>query len=256
MDHTLPLAARLPSRRIFEDDWRARPTPEHPFSVVLIHGTGVTKGDWMELGEDLRTLGYAVFAPDFGYRSTTLVEESTAQVAAYLDVVLQITGAQKLILVGHSQGGIIARRWLHHLGGAQYTHQLVCLGVPNHGTTHGGVMSPLGKSKRGGAVLDTLIQGFFGQSGFQMLNDSDIITALNARGETCKGVHYSCITTLSDRIIQPVESCFLLGANNLYVQDMDSKIFVSHEDLPHHPLVREMVVDEIVAAEPQLPHEA
>ncbi|GGG81509.1 esterase/lipase family protein [Corynebacterium pelargi] len=249
MNHTLPISARLPARGLFEDDWRARPSKQHPYPVILIHGTGVTKGDWMELGQDLREEGYAVFAPDFGFRSTVLVEESTEQVAAYIHAVLTVCEAKKVILVGHSQGGIIARYWMHHLGGARHTHHLISLAAPHHGTLHGGVMNPLSKTKRGSEVMDSLISGFFGQSGFQMLKDSELIQALNAKGETLEGVHYSCIATRTDSIIQPVESGFLDGARNIYLQQVDRNAIVRHEDLPYDPRSRQLVLAEITRLE-------
>ncbi|WP_081358011.1 esterase/lipase family protein [Corynebacterium diphtheriae] len=130
VQHHLPLSARLPARGIFEDDWRDRPSKRHPYPVILIHGTGVTKGDWMELGHALRSLGYAVWAPDFGMRSTAAVAESAAQVGAYIDAVLTVTEAKKAIVVGHSQGGILARYWMHNLGGADKVSHLISLAVP------------------------------------------------------------------------------------------------------------------------------
>ncbi|WIM73253.1 hypothetical protein QP028_06975 [Corynebacterium suedekumii] len=48
-----PLGARLPARGHVEDDWRARPTAERPWPVILIHGTGDTNGIWEKLA--LRT---------------------------------------------------------------------------------------------------------------------------------------------------------------------------------------------------------
>lgn len=253
----LPLSARIPSRRIFEDDWRARPTPSHPYPVILIHGTGVTKGDWMELGADLRSSGYAVFAPDFGLRATAPVVESATQVSAYIQAVLQVTAAEKVVLVGHSQGGILARYWMHHLNGARHTHQLICLSVPNHGTTSGGVAASLLRTNRAQTMMGSMIQGVFGPAGPDMLEHSEVIAKLNADGETLPGVHYTCIATHADSVISPIESCFLDADNpettvrNMYVQDRDKRAFVLHEDMPRDKRVRSMVTEEIARHEPQ-----
>ncbi|CAB0785141.1 esterase/lipase family protein [Corynebacterium diphtheriae] len=247
----LPLSARLPARGIFEDDWRDRPSKRHPYPVILIHGTGVTKGDWMELGHTLRSLGYAVWAPDFGMRSTAAVAESAAQVGAYIDAVLTVTKAKKAIVVGHSQGGILARYWMHNLDGANKVSHLISLAVPHHGTSHGGMMSPLGRTPRGTAVIDSLITGFFGASGFEMLHDSELIAQLNEHGDTLPQVHYSCIATRSDTIIQPIESCFLHGklVRNIYAQAVSKHAIILHEDMPHDPRVRRLVIAEIERVE-------
>lgn len=232
----LPMSARVPATGIFEDDWRARPTDERPYPVILIHGTGVTKSDWRILGPQLREAGFAVFAPDFGNRSTAKVAESSSQVAAYIDAVLTVTGAEKVIVVGHSQGGIIARYWMHHLGGAEKIHQLVCLGVPNHGTDPRRSHSPL---------VSGIISNWFGPSGFEMLRESPLIKELNDAGQCLPGIRYSCITTRSDVIIIPPESCFLIGARNLYVQDTHPRSVVLHENMPTDRRVCEMVLTEL-----------
>nr|WP_311518734.1 alpha/beta fold hydrolase [uncultured Corynebacterium sp.] len=118
---TLPLGARIKPRGIFEDDWSARPTPERPWPVILIHGTCDTKGIWQLLGTQLREDGWAVFAPDYGNRATQPIPESSQQLGSYIDAVLNVTGAEKAILVGHSQGGLVsplldAHRWRRRKG--------------------------------------------------------------------------------------------------------------------------------------------
>lgn len=78
-----------------------------------------------------------------------------------------------------------------------------------------------------------------------MLKDSELIQALNAKGETLEGVHYSCIATRTDSVIQPVESGFLDGARNIYLQQVDRNAMVLHEDLPYDPRARQLVHAEI-----------
>ncbi len=155
---SLPMLARIRSRGLFEDDWRARPTEDRPWPVVLVHGTGSTKGDWQDLGADLRRDGWAVFAPEFGQRATGSVAESSAQIGAYIDTVLLATGASKVIVVGHSQGGVLLRYWMRVLGGASKVKHMVSLAVPNHGTTMGGIVSPLIRNNRGESVVNSVVQ--------------------------------------------------------------------------------------------------
>ncbi len=247
MPKSRPLVARIPTAAVFEDDWRVRVSPTHPCPVILIHGTGDTKACWAALGADLRTLGYAVFAPDFGNRSTDAVAESSDQIGAYIDAVLTVTGARKAILVGHSQGGILVRYWMHHLGGVNKVHQLICLGVPNHGTTPAGYLPDSVRTSGVERGLQQIISEWFGPSGFELLTNSPLIDALNAEGDCHPGVHYSCITTKNDAIITPVESCFLDGAHNIYVQDVFKRAVVMHEDMPRNKHVRSIVVDEITS---------
>ena len=46
------------------------------------------------------------------------------------------TGAAKVDLVGHSQGGMMPRDYLKNLGGAAVVDDLVALSPSNHGTTN------------------------------------------------------------------------------------------------------------------------
>ena len=138
-----PLAAQFGRRGVFEDDWRARPTDDHPWPVILIHGPGHAKGVWEQLGTELREQGWATFAPDYGYRATSALSDSLDQLQAYIDTVLKITGARRAILIGHSQGGLLATLLSFRL--PEQIKHVVCLAAPNHGTSLGGIAKGLTK---------------------------------------------------------------------------------------------------------------
>jgi triacylglycerol esterase/lipase EstA (alpha/beta hydrolase family) len=53
--------------------------------------------------------------------------------------VLTATGAAKVDIVGHSQGGMMPRYYIRFLGGAATVHTLVGLAPSSHGTTIGGL---------------------------------------------------------------------------------------------------------------------
>ncbi|PRQ11498.1 lipase [Corynebacterium sp. 13CS0277] len=233
----------LPTRGWFEDDWRARPDRRRPWPVVLIHGTTVSNGDWLELGAGLRRQGWAVFAPAYGHRATNRVADNAAEVAAYCEQVLHATGAEQLIMVGHSQGGLVARAaHAHH--GIPLKH-LVCLATPNHGTTLGGMLSGRVTSERRAAQMRQLIDRFFGPAGQDQIEGSEFLTSLNAAGETLPGTSYTCIATRTDTTVVPAESCFLDGANNMWVQDYYPRALVLHEQMPFDRRVRSLVIGDI-----------
>ena len=246
---SLPLLARARHRGLFEDDWRARITPERPWPVILVHGTGTTKGDWQELGADLRRDGWAVFAPDFGTRATGPVRASAEQVGAYVDAVLGATGAEQAILVGHSQGGVVARYWMRVLGGYPKVRHLVSLACPHHGTTVGGVVSPLLKTNRGEAVAQSVVQSWFGGAGLELITGHETIEKINEGGDLDPGVTYTNIATHFDTVIQPPETCFLTAEDpgdahrirNLWVENLDSDAVVLHPNMPFDHRVRALV---------------
>ncbi|AIT59965.1 lipase [Corynebacterium doosanense CAU 212 = DSM 45436] len=242
---SLPLIARLRPRGHTEDNWTARPSEGRPWPVILVHGTGDTPGVYQEMAHELRGDGWAVFAPGYGQRATRPLQESAHNVGAYIDAVLKETGAEKAIVVGHSQGGLVVRYWMRFHGGAAKVHHLVCLATPNHGTTMGGVISPLIKSKLAEDLVDSLVKSWFGPAGFQQVIGSPFIEALNDGGDLDEEVEgYTCIATRSDSVIQPPETCFLKGENvrNLWVQDLEPRAVILHEDMPRDKRVRRLVM--------------
>ena len=54
---------------------------------------------------------------------------------------LAATGAAKVDLVGHSQGGMMPRYYIDFLGGASTVEKLVALAPRNNGTTLDGITS-------------------------------------------------------------------------------------------------------------------
>jgi triacylglycerol esterase/lipase EstA (alpha/beta hydrolase family) len=56
------------------------------------------------------------------------------ELGRFVDAVLGATGARKVSLVGHSQGGMMPRWYVTFLGGASKVDDLVGLAPSNHGT--------------------------------------------------------------------------------------------------------------------------
>ncbi|MDK8718754.1 triacylglycerol lipase [Corynebacterium pseudodiphtheriticum] len=265
----LPLGARFKPRGVFEDDWSARPSANKPWPVILIHGTVDTKDVWQELGTELRADGWCVFAPDYGKRGTAAMEESAVQLGAYIEAVRTITGAEQVILIGHSQGGLLARYWMRTSGQARYVKHLVSLGAPNHGTTMGGILSPLVTNNLTENIMHSLIHRWFGPVGFQQITGSEIFAVFNddgarntddnggrntdddgassthGSGELEDGVDYTCIASRQDTVVQPPETCFLNGpahqVRNVWVQDIIPRANVQHQDLPMNKHVRAII---------------
>lgn len=243
---SLPLGARLKPRGLYEDDWAARPSKDYPWPVVLVHGTSDTNGAWELLANDLRTQGWCVFAPAYGHRATDPVEQSAAQVGSYVEAVLAVTGAEQAIVVGHSQGGLVLRYWMSQLGGGDKVKHMICLAAPNHGTTLGGIVSPLMTNKMTANVVDSLVRVWFGPVGFQQVVGSEVIRKTNEHGDLVPGVTYTCIATRSDAVIQPPETCFLEGSpdvvDNIWVQSLEPGAQVMHEMLPMDIRSRKLVM--------------
>ena len=124
------------------NDWKCRPTAAHPEPVVLVHATGVNLGaNWVALSPMLKNAGYCVFAFNYGFTGLSLnrigglgeISASAATMKAFVDQVLATTGASKVDVVGHSQGGMMPSYYIKRLGGASKVRTLGALAQnPRH----------------------------------------------------------------------------------------------------------------------------
>ena len=117
------------------NDFACVPDARHPHPVVLVHGTfGDMTVSWNALSPALVAEGYCVFALDLVRRGSAPVDESAAKLAAFVDEVLARTGAAKVSLVGHSQGGMLGRYYVRYYGGLDKVDDVVGLAPSSHGT--------------------------------------------------------------------------------------------------------------------------
>jgi triacylglycerol lipase len=187
-----------------------RPTAEHPYPVVLLHGiTGDRTISWPVLGPALARDGYCVFAVDYGQRGTQPMEQSAPGIAAFVDAVLAATGATKVAIVGYSEGGLIARYYLRFLGGVSKVSELVGIAPPNHGTSH--PLFPLLAATTGCTVCAEAVPG------------SAFLQRLNDGGEVLPGIDYTVIATSHDDLVIPYRTAMLDGpaeqVTNVVLQD-------------------------------------
>ena len=202
------------------DNWSCQPAAAHPDPVILVHGTLANMDDnWQAASPLLANHGYCVYAFNYGGASpaspvqgTGDIAASAAQLAAFVDTVLAKTGAAKVDLVGHSQGGMMPRYYINDLGGAAKVNDLVALAPSNYGTTLDGLTrlaSLLGVS---GEINGTLSEAC--QACVQQEQGSAFLAGLNA-SPTAAGVRYTVIETAGDQVITPYRNAFLPAAPNV-----------------------------------------
>ena len=192
------------------NDWSCTPTAEWPEPVVIVHGTF---GDRKSLLDDLSSAmvdeGFCVFSLDYGNRGTGDIATSAQQLKKFVAKVLDATGAAKVSMVGHSQGGMMPRYYVKFLGGATHVDDLVGLSPSNHGTTVvGDPSNPLT-----GALCPSCAQQAAG---------SPFLTRLNRGDETPGAVSYTQVTTRYDEVVVPYTSAYLAAGprtTNVTIQD-------------------------------------
>ncbi|MFF3564158.1 esterase/lipase family protein [Streptomyces sp. NPDC002574] len=219
------------------NNWSCKPSAAHPRPVVLVHGTfGNSIDNWLGLAPYLVARGYCVYSLDYGqlpgvpvFYGLGPIAASSQQLSDYVDRVLTATGAAKVDIVGHSQGGMMPRYYMKFLGGAAKVNALVGIGADNHGTDLNGLLNLLPYFPGAADAIDGLLpQGLTDQ-----MAGSAFLAKLNAGGDTLPGVHYTVISTRYDEVVTPYTSQFLSGpdVHNVVLQDLCSL------DLSEHVLI-------------------
>ncbi|MCW3020315.1 MAG: secreted lipase [Solirubrobacterales bacterium] len=206
-----------------------RPSPAHPYPVVLVHGTAEDEGsNWVSLAPLLANNGYCVYAFNYGETSLSLsgrvdalnyIQSSAQELSGFINSVLSKTGAPKVDIVGHSQGGMMPNYYLKFLGGASKVNLLVGLAPSNHGTTVDGLTTLL-EQIPGSSLLGGLLAVIGAPAIPQQLVGSAFETHLFTGGDTVPGPRYVVIETTHDEIVTPYTNAFLSGANvtNITIQ--------------------------------------
>jgi triacylglycerol esterase/lipase EstA (alpha/beta hydrolase family) len=242
------------------NNWSCRPSAAHPRPVILVHGTfGDMSDSWQALSPLLVDNGYCVFALNYGAANGSGalgvygvgdITQSAAQLATFVDQVLAATGAKKVDMVGHSQGGMMPRYYIKFLGGAAKVHTLVGLAPSNHGTTLEG--------------LSTLSAEFPDSSQFtgsacaacaQQEAGSSFLANLNAGGDTVPGVDYTVIESEYDEVVTPYTSAFLSGPHvtNITLQNQCPLDFGEHLSMPYDHIADTDVLNALDPAQQQTP---
>lgn len=205
--------------------------------VVIVAGTFVDQGladvGYAALAARLRAEGYEVSI--FGLPGNGLgpIEDTAAALAQHVEGLRASTGAARVDLIGHSQGGLVARYYIEYLGGVGEVDSNIGLGVPNNG----------------GVVANLL--GLFGPLCFdachQMMIGSSFLAELNAGDDSVGDVRYTNIATVYDEFVVPYTSAFMSPADgnvvNVTVQSQCWLRFVGHLGLALDGAVFSGVVD-------------
>lgn len=213
---------------IGSNDWSCQPTAQRPTPVVLVHGTFGDRRSLLDrISGTLKSRGYCVYSLDYGNRATGPIEESAAQLSTFVDKVLASTGAPKVSMVGHSQGGMMPRYYIKNLGGAGKVDDLVGLAPSNHGTYNSAALAPLAPVC---------------YSCTQQASDSQFLAELNSGDESPGDVSYTNVVTRYDQVVVPYTSGYLEPApqvTNVTLQDTCPTDLTEHLNIPQDgPAIR------------------
>ncbi len=143
--------------------------------------------------------------PNLGFGD---IRESARALSSYVDQVRAATGAAKVDLVTHSEGGLVSRWYVKVLGGADKVDHYISLGSPQYGTYVANIINFLGLGSCVGIVACQ-----------QMSIGSSLLADLNAGDDTPGAARWTTIRTWQDELVRPVDNATLAdGASNVLVQ--------------------------------------
>ena len=101
--------------------------------VILVHGVLVNDGVWFGFRRHLVREGVnGVYTVNYGPPHAD-IERYAGQLATKVDRVCAATGAQRVVLIGHSMGGLVSRAYVRRYGTAR-VERIVTIGTPHHGS--------------------------------------------------------------------------------------------------------------------------
>jgi triacylglycerol esterase/lipase EstA (alpha/beta hydrolase family) len=190
--------------------------------VILLHGVLCNAGVWRGFRGHLRVRGIAAvytftFEPPFAS-----IERFAQQLAGRIDAVRAATGADKVVLVGHSMGGLVARAYLRRHGAGKVA-LLLTLGTPHHGSAHAWL--------------------FAGRCLAEMRPGNAWLALLNRDEGSPPPVRFVSLWSWHDSMVAPQTSSRYAGAVNVELEG------IGHNALLGDPRVREAVAKELIAAQ-------
>lgn len=214
----------MPFRR-----FRQRPaTAPRALPVLLVHGYGCNSGYWGPLSRVLAAAGITHHALDL-----EPVCGSIDQYLPALDTAIRAlraaSGQQRIVLVAHSMGGLVARAYLRRHGAAHIA-KIITLGTPHHGTALANF----------GIGINTAEMGWHGRAG-----QGQPSAWLRTLAATEDPGHRRLLVSLyswHDNIVSPPTSPHLEGAKNIQLGG------IGHVALASDAGVQRLVVAEILAA--------
>jgi triacylglycerol lipase len=247
------------------NDWSCRPSRAHPLPVVLVHGLFANMTDnWQTMSPLLANNGYCVFAFTYGVTPGASspfdqigglepMEHSAGELSAFVNRVLNATGAPKVDIVGHSEGATMPDYYIEYLGGAAKVARYVGVSGVKHGTTLHGLNTFV-------AAFDTLFPGAPDPTAAscgscqQFLVGSEYIDKIEARAPA-RGVIYTNIATRYDELVSPYTSAFLAGPNvtNITLQDHCALDFSDHLSIISSPITGRYILNALDPAHAQPP---
>ena len=195
--------------------------------VLLVHGMGDNRSIFTLLRRSLRRCGFAQVRTVNYSVFTSDVRVAAEAFGRTVEAACAETGHDRLHVVAHSLGGVVARYYVQRLGGDARVHTLVTLGSPHAGTGSARLL-PLRLCR-------------------QLRPDSDLVAELAEPAPGCRTAFLAVWSDL-DQLIYPKGNARIdhpdLDARNVLLRG------IGHMSLPVHSGVIRVVTRALVQLEP------
>ena len=210
------------------NDFDCRPSKAHPEPVVLAHGLLANQTvNWRTISPYLKNRGFCVFSLTYGTKDDVstpfyqpgglrTMQSSARELKGLVKKVLRRTGAEKVDIVGHSEGSLMPNWYVRFLGGARVVDDYVGMTTLWEGTNPAGLatLNQLAVGFGLDPALAGTIDGFC-SSCRQFLQGSRFFQRLHARGVNSRRVTYTNIVTKNDELVMPYTSGLMAPAPNV-----------------------------------------
>lgn len=193
--------------------------------VLLIHGYGCNSGYWHSMSKALQQAGISHGAVDLEPVLDS-IDAYASQLQLAIDALCTSCGSDRVVLVGHSMGGLAARAYLRARGTARVA-RVITLATPHYGTA----LANYGVGINSAQMRRTNDDREGGASAWLRQLDRDESRVMRAM--------ITAIYTPHDNIVSPHSSCQLPGARNIVMPR------IGHVAFALHPAVQARVTEEI-----------
>ncbi len=210
-------------RGLIVGDVEAAGTP-----IILVHGVVDNRSIFTLLRRALRGRGFGrTYALNYS-PLTDDISDVARRLGSLIDTVCEQTGYERVHIIGHSMGGLVARYYVQRLGGDRHVHTICTLGTPHSGS-----------------IVAQFVPWPVAR---QMRPDSELIAELELPAPGCR-TRFIAIWSDLDQLVLPQRNARIqhpdLRARNVLIRG------IGHMSLP----VDRRVVNEIAAALAQLDHD-
>lgn len=196
----------------------------HKRPVLLVHGIlGQRHVYWNLFKRRLVADGFRVHEVILPYALLGDIRIAARMLADKVDATLAGDKADKVDIVCHSAGGLVARYYVTYLKGNRHVRHIVTMGTPH-----------------GGTYFSYLLQFPFLSIVRQTRPGSHLIQEISGPGAIPNGIKVTSLWSPTDLVVVPPESAVLAGATNIKVP------WITHWGFLWNKHIYQMVKDALI----------